>query len=145
MIFDAVINIEKLTLEINDSAITATLKKIISSGSNCDVTFDEELSMSDAATLEHLISKHIPMIAKEIDSSVSARQIRTAMVMSGISIAQIEGAIDGLPEPTRTVAKIAWDYSNLYYRDNELVVTLAPVMGLTISELDDLWVLAKTL
>ena len=145
MIFDTIIHIEKLTLEIKDSAISGTLKKIISSGSNCEVTFQEELSLDDAVILEHLVSKHIPVIAKEIDSSVSARQIRTAMVLSGISIAQIEGAIDGLDEPTRTVAKIAWDFSNLYYRDNELVTALAPAMGLTVKQLDDLWVLAKTL
>lgn len=145
MVFNKTVNKERLRAEIENSSISLTLKEIISSGNNCDIIFNSGLSESEAVVLQNLVSNHKPIPLENVDTSVSARQIRTAMVLSGISIATIEGAIDSLPEPTATVARIAWDFSNLYYRDNELVVALAPAMGLTISDLDNLWVLAKTL
>lgn len=82
---------------------------------------------------------------KEYIMPVSARQIRTALVMSGSSIATIEAALNSLPEPNKSIALIAWEYSNEYYRDNPLIESLAPAMGFTSEELDDLWRLARTL
>ena len=145
MIFNKIINKERLKLEIAESSISLPLITVISSGNNCAISFDGELSPSDSDTLEEIVFNHKAIPPENVDTSVSARQIRTAMVLSGISIAGVEAALDGLDEPTRTVATIAWDYSNLYFRDNPLIVALAPAMGLSIEQLDDLWVLAKTL
>lgn len=76
---------------------------------------------------------------------VSARQIRTALILSGISISTIENALAALPEPDKSIATIAWEYSNDFFRDNPLVQSLAPSLGLTEEDLDNLWALARTL
>ena len=145
MIFNKTINKERLKKEIEDSDISASIKSIISSGNSCDIEFKVTLPQDDEDTLVLVVNNHKPLPLENVDTSVSARQIRTAMVLSGMSIATTEAAIDSLPEPTKTVARIAWDHSNLYYRDNKLVVALAPTVGLSVSQLDDLWALAKTL
>lgn len=82
---------------------------------------------------------------KEYINPVSARQIRTALVLNGISISTIESALTSLPEPDKSIASIAWEYSNDFYRDNVLVNSLAPILNLTEEDLDNLWNLAKTL
>lgn len=82
---------------------------------------------------------------KEYINPVSARQIRTALVLSGISISIIETALQSLPEPDKSVATIAWEYSNDFFRDNPLVNSLAPLLNLTEEDLDNLWTLARTL
>jgi hypothetical protein len=145
MIFNKTINIERLTLEIKNSSLSESPYLIISSGSNCDIKFKNSLSPEDEGILIDLVDNHEALPLEEIMPSVSARQIRTAIVLSGLSIATIEAALDGLSEPTRTVAIIAWDHSNLYFRKNPLIVALAPAIGLSEEQLDDLWVLAKTL
>jgi phage terminase large subunit-like protein len=89
--------------------------------------------------LNHADEKHI------IPDPVSPRQIRTALVLSGISIQTIEQALDSLNEPEKSIAKIAWEFSNEFNRDNPLIDSLAPVLGLTSAQLDALWNLAKTL
>jgi hypothetical protein len=145
MIFNTTINIDRITIEIAESAISLTLKKIISSGNNCDITFEGELDSNEIEILEKIVSKHKPIPIKVIDNSVSARQIRTAMVMSGVSITFVESVIDSMEEPTRTMAQIAWDFSYRFYRQNPLVILLGPAIGLTDAQLDELWKLAITL
>jgi hypothetical protein len=144
MIFEKSINIERITLQIENSNISISIQKIISSGSNCEITFNGDLSLEETATLEAIITRHKPFPLEDIDTSVTARQIRTAMVMSGISIDDIETALDNLPEPTKEYANIAWKYSYRFHRDNPMVMSLTPAMGLTAEDLDDLWTLARS-
>lgn len=76
---------------------------------------------------------------------VSPRQMRIALVMSGISLDIVESAINSLPEPNRTVAKITWEYSIEFQRNNPLLVAVAPALGLTSKQVDDLFTLASKL
>jgi hypothetical protein len=145
MIFTKTINIDRLAIEIKSSSISKSIASIVSSGANCDIKFKGELSQDESETLSSIVNSHIAVPPEEEMPPVSARQIRTAMVYGGLSIEAIETALDGLPEPTKTVAKIAWDYASDFERDNPLVVSLAPVLGLSEQQLNDLWDLAKTL
>ena len=76
---------------------------------------------------------------------VSPRQMRIALVMSGISLDIVESAINSLPEPNRTMAKITWEYSVEFQRNNPLLVAVAPALGLTSKQVDDLFTLASKL
>lgn len=76
---------------------------------------------------------------------VTPRQIRQAMVLSGISMASIDAAIDALPEPTKSLARIEWEYSTLFIRSNPLVGQIGMALNKTPAELDTLWALAATL
>lgn len=77
--------------------------------------------------------------------NVSPRQIRQALILQGISLSQIETALDGLPEPTRSLAKIEWEYSVGFVRANPLVAQVAVILGWTPEQLDALWVFAGSL
>lgn len=76
---------------------------------------------------------------------VTPRQFRQALVLSGVDIAVIESAIDQLSEPTRSLAKIEWEYSTAFLRSNALVNQMGPSLGFDSEALDNLWLLAGSL
>ena len=78
-------------------------------------------------------------------TSVTPRQMRVALIMSGISIASIEAMIDALEEPQKSVVKTTWEYSTVFERENEMLNQMAPLLNLTQSQVDNLFLLAGTL
>ena len=79
-----------------------------------------------------------------VPKQVTMRQARLALHQAGL-LPTVESAIDTLPEPPRTAARIEWDYSNSILRNNPFVSQLALMLGFTESQLDELFVLASTL
>lgn len=77
--------------------------------------------------------------------SVSPRQFKTALVLSGFNLSNIDSFIDNLPSPQKELVKIAWEYSTEFHRDNDLLTQMAPMLGFTSEQLDQLFVLASTL
>jgi len=80
-----------------------------------------------------------------IPVSVTSRQIRLALLYSGISLSVIDAAINSMPEPTKSVARVTWDYSTLVFRNNPMIATMQPALGLTKEQIDQLFILASTL
>lgn len=78
-------------------------------------------------------------------ADVTPRQIRQALILSGVSLEQIDAAIDSLPEPTRSLAKVEWEYSVAFIRTNPLVESVGLMLGWTSEQLDNLWVMAGKL
>lgn len=83
--------------------------------------------------------------ATEPIKDVTPRQIRQAMVLSGVTMEQIDAAIASLPEPTKSLARIEWEYSTLFIRSNPLVSSVGTMLGWSSDQLDALWRLAATL
>ena len=77
--------------------------------------------------------------------AVTPRQMRIALVRSGISLDTIESVINDLPEPTKTVTRVTWEYSVEFQRNNPLLNTMAPILGLSKQQIDNLFILASTL
>lgn len=77
--------------------------------------------------------------------SISPRQVRLALVLSGISLETIESAIDSLSEPEKTLARISWEYAVEYERENPIVNSLGLMLGFTSNQIDELWAVASTL
>ena len=76
---------------------------------------------------------------------VTPRQMRQALVLSGISIEQIEIALSSLPEPTKSLAMIEWEYSLAFQRNRPLVRQVGLLLGWTDQQLDELWRFASSL
>jgi len=100
-------------------------------------------------TSEDTVSKRLaeyaaPPVAPSIPD-VTPRQIRQALVMSGIAIADVEAAINSLPEPYKSLIMIEWDYSTAFQRNRPSVIQLGQMLGKTSEELDNLWKLAASL
>lgn len=61
MIFQKLVNIERLSQEIRQSSIVTALNSVSASGTNCDVTFKDTLSLVDSATLTLIVNNHVPV------------------------------------------------------------------------------------
>ncbi len=79
-----------------------------------------------------------------VPAAVTMRQARIALFGAGL-LASVDAAIDTLSEPTKTLARIEWEYSNELQRGNALVAALTPALGLTDAQVDALFVQAATL
>lgn len=129
-------NSDKLLKELNDAGFTPS--NIEQVGSVLNIYFDVD---QDQTALDALVSAH----NNTIFVPVSPRQIRLALVNSGYSLATIQSNIDALSEPQKSQAQISWEYSVEFYRDNALLNMLAPSMGFSPQDLDNLFSLAKDL
>lgn len=76
---------------------------------------------------------------------VTPRQMRQALILSGVELDMIDAALNTLPEPTRSLAKTEWEYSIAFKRDRPLVITVGLMLGWTPAQLDQLWEFAWTL
>jgi len=72
------------------------------------------------------------------------RQARLALLNAGL-LSSVDAAIDAMSEPSRSAARIEWEYSNELQRENALVLALAPALGLTSEQVDALFIAASTL
>lgn len=86
-----------------------------------------------------------PITVAVVPEKVTPRQIRIALTLAGISESFIDSAIDALSEPNRSLAKITWEYSTEVFRNNPLILSLAPAMGLTSEQVDRLFIQAAKL
>ena len=120
----------------------------------CDADFAASMPNDLVLDVENLTDK--PSIGSGYDgtifsappsiiSEVTPRQIRIALMLSGVSTADIEAALDGLPEPTKTIAKIEWEYSISFIRTNVLVSVVGQLLGWNDAQLDQLWITAAGL
>jgi hypothetical protein len=76
---------------------------------------------------------------------ITPRQIRQALLLSGVSLTMIDDALDSLPEPERSFAKISWDYAVEFDRDDPMVENVGLLLGWTSEQIDQLWELGATL
>lgn len=72
--------------------------------------------------------------SSSVPTEVSMRQARLALNAAG-QLSAVESAINALPEPQKTAARIEWDYATTVARDWPLVQMLAPVIGLDLDAL----------
>lgn len=85
-----------------------------------------------------------PVIQIPVPQEVTMRQARLALLENGL-LANVQPAINSLPEPDKTKAEIEWDYSNALQRSNPFVATLGAALGLSSQDLDDLFIQASAL
>lgn len=76
---------------------------------------------------------------------VSQRQLRTQLVLNAFDLNDVQLAINDLSEPNKSVAQIAWDYAITFERDSPLLMCLATNLGLTVDEVDAIFLNASKL
>lgn len=84
------------------------------------------------------------VIPPKAPTEVTMRQARLALADAGL-LPAVDAAIEGMQEPQKTAARIEWEYSGTVQRNKPLVLALAPALGLTETQLDELFVRAATL
>jgi hypothetical protein len=73
--------------------------------------------------------------------TITAAQLRLALLGLGMTGAQVEAAIDAMPgtDMQREAARIQWEYRTSYQRDHPLVVGIGAALGLTEAQIDNAW------
>lgn len=79
-----------------------------------------------------------------VPQEITMRQARLVLLEHGL-LANVQPAIDSLPEPAKTKAQIEWDYSNALQRDNQFVSVLGAALGLSAQDIDNLFIEGATL
>lgn len=81
-----------------------------------------------------------------VPESVSARQIRLWLVQHGISLAQVDAAIDAIPDQMqRDSVRVEWDYAPYVERTHPMLIPLAASLGLTEQQVDQAFTEAATI
>ena len=67
----------------------------------------------------------------EVPQSVTARQIRLWLIRHGYTLAQVEQAIDGIPDTvTRESVRVEWEYAPYIERGHPMLGPLATALGM---------------
>lgn len=87
-----------------------------------------------------------PALAPIVPDKVPMASARIALLRNGITTDKVEAAIAGMAdEQARAEALIAWEYRTEIHRAAPLVAALAPALGLTDQQLDDLFRQAESI
>ncbi|KAB2712769.1 hypothetical protein F9K88_07360 [Brucella intermedia] len=79
-----------------------------------------------------------PIDAPHVLPNLTARQLRLGLRSLG-KLAAVDTAINQLPEPAKSEARIEWDYASEFRRDHPLILQLIPILGLDNEQVDALW------
>ena len=74
------------------------------------------------------------------------RQLRIALIQTGISLSTIEAQIDAISDPVqKEIARAEWEYALEIKKEHPLVGMIAAALNLTEQQINDIFVLAVTL
>jgi len=76
---------------------------------------------------------------------VSRRQLKLQLILSGFNVSLIDGVINQLPEPNKSIALVAWNDAGTFVREDPLLVALASQLGLSDVKLDEIFINASKL
>ena len=77
---------------------------------------------------------------------LTRRQFRLALVMNGFALADIEALISQIEDDMqRQIIQIEWQDATVFERNNSSLFVMAALMGLSSSQIDELWSQALTL
>lgn len=97
-------------------------------------------SGADPFALAQTADENAPLVPR----AVTMRQARLALLGAG-KLAAVDAAINGMAEPTKSAARIEWEYSGEVQRHNGFVEALGPALGMTSAQIDGLFVAAAKL
>jgi hypothetical protein len=95
---------------------------------------------------DSLLSTVAATIRIPVPDVVSMAQARKALILAGIGIAVVDGAIEAIEDDTeRALATTDWQYATEVRRSSPLIASLAPGLGLNSAQLDQLFIIASGL
>ena len=77
---------------------------------------------------------------------LTRRQLRLALIMNGFALANIEALINQIEDDMqRQIIQIEWQDATVLERNNSSLFVMAALMGLSSSQIDEIWSQALTL
>jgi hypothetical protein len=83
-------------------------------------------------------------IVPEVPAEVPLWAFRAILTVSGIA-QNVDAMLDALDEPQKTIAKTQWVYGNFIVRSHPLIVALGSQLGMTSTQIDDVFIQAASL
>jgi hypothetical protein len=80
-----------------------------------------------------------------IPLSLTPRQFRLALISIGQSIDEIDSFIDSLDDNIKNKIKVIWEYSLEYNRKDKTLIQMGKMLGLTESDLNNVFKIGSTL
>ena len=74
-----------------------------------------------------------------VPEKISSRQLRSQLILQGFNLETIEQALNQLPEPNRSLAKVDWEYATNFYRNNPMIVAIGQLLQLTSEQIDEIF------
>lgn len=90
----------------------------------------------EGATAEEIEALNIEIVPEKI----SSRQLRYQLILQGFNLETIEQALNQLPEPNRSLAKVDWEYATNFYRNNAMIVAVGQLLQLTEEQIDNIFI-----
>lgn len=86
-------------------------------------------------------AKALPRVSAPdpVPDAITPRQLRLALLQRGL-LTNVEAAVNALPEPKRTGAKIEWEYSSQFLRAHPMVVAIAGALQISSETLDAIFI-----
>lgn len=100
--------------------------------------------VSREATPEEIAEIEAREVTLPVPATVTMRQARLALLQAG-KLSNVDAAIATLPSPQKEEAQIEWEFSSTVERSRPITQMIGAALGMTESELDDLFILAATL
>ena len=132
MIIDKEINIVKLYQEIKE--VYPGIESIEVNGK--DYTFT---GLNGDEDLASIIDNH-DHVFLPVPEEVRADQLRISLALNGITNEVIYSILESLEEPNKTVAKVKWEYTSTFHRENELLKGVQQALNLTDEQVDNIFI-----
>lgn len=100
--------------------------------------------LMDESERQAILGEWNANLANRVPKQVYMRQARTALLNAGLLDA-VDSAIASMNGAAGKKARIEWEFSQVVQRDWPLVNSLAPVLGLTSQQIDQLFIEASSL
>jgi hypothetical protein len=107
-------------------------------GSDGDICGAENLTPDQRTALDAVIAAHDPDTV--VLAPVTPRQARLALLQAGL-LDSVQAAVAAAGGAT----KITWDYATLFERRDPMILAIGQALGLTSTQIDDLFATAISL
>ena len=75
-----------------------------------------------------------------VPEKITSRQLKSALILAGVSLSTIDTIIKTLPQPQRDLAMVDWEYSTNFYRNNSMINQIAGALKLTHEQVDNIFI-----
>ena len=99
------------------------------------ITTERELTPEEVAQLEAMQ----PETEEIVPEKISSRQLRSQLILQGFNLETIEQALNQMPEPNRSLAKVDWEYATNVYRNNAMIMAVGQLLNLTNEQIDEIF------
>lgn len=96
---------------------------------------ERDYTLEELADMQEMENAPAP-----VPFEITARQVRMQLIVMGVDLQMIENALEQLPEPQQSLAKVNWEYAGTFERNNGMMTEMAAQLGFTDEQLDQIFI-----